>query len=171
LVFKAGKNVQAVGLRCRGGRETSSSPGDDGTYFNLQGARQSAVPLRRIPILIGGAGPKTTALVAAHADWWNVHIGALDRLNEMRERAGRTRVSVQHMAGYVPAERYRAEITTVAQRRFDADGLIVGSAEELVDRFGGLAERGVERIYVGFSDFAQPETLSAFAETVIAVLR
>jgi alkanesulfonate monooxygenase SsuD/methylene tetrahydromethanopterin reductase-like flavin-dependent oxidoreductase (luciferase family) len=142
-----------------------------GTYFNLQGARQAPVPLRRIPILIGGAGPKTMALVAAHADWWNVHIGALDRLDEMRGAAGRARVSIQQMVGYVPAEQYRAEITAVAQRRFGTDGLIVGRAEELVDRFGGLGERGVERVYVGLSDFARPETLSAFAETVIAVLR
>jgi hypothetical protein len=37
-------------------------------------------------------------LVAAHADWWNIHIGILDRLDELddlRSRAGRARASLQ----------------------------------------------------------------------------
>ena len=37
-------------------------------------------------------------------------------------------------------------------------------------RFGSLAERGVERVYVWFCDFAPPETLAAFGETVIGQL-
>ena len=38
----------------------------------------------QIPIVIGGTGKRTMGLVAAHADWWNVPIHQLDRLDEMR---------------------------------------------------------------------------------------
>ena len=33
-----------------------------------------------------------------------------------------------------------------------------------------LAERGVERFYIWFTDFANPETLAAFSENVIGVV-
>ena len=65
----------------------------EGEWFQLVAARQMPMPLGRIPIVIGGTGPKTMALVAEHADWWNVPIHQLDRLDEMRDRARATRAS------------------------------------------------------------------------------
>ena len=44
-------------------------------------------------------------------------------------------------------------------------------AAELREHFAGLAERGAERVYVWFTDFAAPETLAAFGHEVIAPLR
>ena len=46
-------------------------------------------------------------------------------------------------------------------------GLIAGDAAQLVDHFGALRARGVERFYVWFSDFAAPDTLEAFGRDVI----
>ena len=138
-----------------------------GEHFTLRGARQQPVPQSRIPIVIGGAGRKTMELVAAHADWWNVHIGILDRLDEMRAFAGRARPSVQIQVAYVPSEDQRSRIEETARRRFGA-GPVVGTGPELVDHFGALAERGVERAYVWFCDFARPDTLAAFGQEVIA---
>src|SRR6266568_2425549 len=45
----------------------------DGDFYTLRGARQSPRPLAgRVPVVIGGGGPKLTMpLVARHADWWN----------------------------------------------------------------------------------------------------
>jgi hypothetical protein len=106
-------------------------------------------------------------LVAAHADWWNVHIGILNKLDEMRPLAGTARCSLQVQVAIVPAEAQRAEIAATARRRF-GDTPIVGTAPELVDSFGSLAVRGVERVYVWFCDFAPPETLAAFGEQVVA---
>ena len=48
-----------------------------------------------------------------------------------------------------------------------AGGLVTGDAAELVDHFGALADRGIERTYVWFADFAPPETLAAFGSDVI----
>ncbi len=140
-----------------------------GEHFTLQGAIQAPAPLGHIPLVIGGAGPRTMELVAAHADWWNVHIGILDRLDEMRPRAGRARLSLQIQVAFVPAEGQRDEIAGAARRRFGTTP-VVGSGEELVDHFASLAGRGIERAYVWFCDFAPPETLAAFGDEVIASL-
>ncbi|MCK9926429.1 LLM class flavin-dependent oxidoreductase [Frankia sp. Mgl5] len=143
----------------------------DGEFFRLRGAQQAPTPLDRIPITIGGAGPRTMELVAAHADWWNLHIAILDKLDEMRPRAGKARLSMEQMVAFVPSEARRAEVAALATRRFGTTGVVVGDGDQLVDHFGALAERGVERIYAWFCDFAPPETLAAFGETVVARLR
>jgi alkanesulfonate monooxygenase SsuD/methylene tetrahydromethanopterin reductase-like flavin-dependent oxidoreductase (luciferase family) len=137
-----------------------------GEYFSLRGARQQPGPLRRIPIVIGGAGRKTMDLVAAHADWWNVHVAILDQLEDMRGRAGEARCSLQIQVAFVPSADRRDQIQESARRRFGSLP-VVGSASQLVEHFGTLRERGVERVYVWFCDFAQAETLVAFGEEVI----
>ena len=106
-------------------------------------------------------------LVAAHADWWNVHIGIIDKLDEMRPLSGDARCSVQVQVAFVPSEHLRDEVEQTARRRFGASP-VVGTAPELVDYFGTLTERGVARVYAWFCDFAAPETLAAFGEDVIA---
>jgi alkanesulfonate monooxygenase SsuD/methylene tetrahydromethanopterin reductase-like flavin-dependent oxidoreductase (luciferase family) len=142
----------------------------EGEHFVLQQARQSPVPLGRIPIVIGGAGRKTMQLVSQYADWWNVHIGVLDRLEAMRPLAGLARISLQVQVAFVPTEAERADVTALSHRRFGDMGPIVGTASELVDHFGSLAQSGVERVYVWFCDFAAPQTLAAFGHEVIAPL-
>jgi alkanesulfonate monooxygenase SsuD/methylene tetrahydromethanopterin reductase-like flavin-dependent oxidoreductase (luciferase family) len=139
----------------------------DGEFFQLKGAAQAPGPLGHIPIVIGGAGRKTMELVAAHADWWNVHIGILDKLDEMWPRAGRARLSVQIQVALVPAEDRRAEVTETTRRRFGKSP-IIGTDQELAAYFATLAERGVERAYVWFCDFAPPATLVEFGAGVIA---
>jgi len=65
----------------------------------------------------------------------------------------------------------RDDVERTAQRRFGWGRFVLGDAGELVERFGALAERGVERLYVWFTDFAAPGTLAAFGQSVIAELR
>jgi hypothetical protein len=45
--------------------------------------------------------------------------------------------------------------------------VLVGDASELRAHFAARCERGVERFYVWFCDFAKPETLAAFGRDVI----
>ena len=56
----------------------------------------------------------------------------------------------------------------MAERRFGVMGPVVGAADELVDHYGELGEQGVERVYTWFCDFAPPEAIAEFGETVIA---
>jgi len=148
----------------------SGEPVDyDGEHFHLRGARQMPQPMGTIPIVIGGTGRRTLELVAEHADWWNLHTGVLadlDRLDELRARAGQARASLQLNVAYVHDGADRDEVAELAHRRFGPHA-VVGAAPELVDRLARLADRGFERIYTWFCDFAPPETLHAFGEHVI----
>jgi alkanesulfonate monooxygenase SsuD/methylene tetrahydromethanopterin reductase-like flavin-dependent oxidoreductase (luciferase family) len=137
-----------------------------GEYFTLRGAIQSPLPLGKIPIVIGGAGRRTMDLVATHADWWNVHVAILDKLDPIRPYAGAARISLQIQVIYVHSEDTRQETIDLARRRF-GPGPIAGSATELVDYFSSLSEQGIERAYVWFCDFAPAHTLAAFGADVM----
>jgi alkanesulfonate monooxygenase SsuD/methylene tetrahydromethanopterin reductase-like flavin-dependent oxidoreductase (luciferase family) len=140
----------------------------DGEFHQLKGARQAAGPLTRIPIVIGGTGPKTLALVRDYADWWNVHVGALDRVQELRSQVGAAKPSIQQMVAYIPDETSRAEITELATKRFGRSRPIIGNGQELVEHYRRLEEQGIERVYTWFCDFAAPETLEGFGAEVIS---
>ncbi len=146
----------------------------DGDSFTLAGAQQRPVPLRTIPIVVGGVGPRTLELVRQHADWWNLPMHTTERLDELRPRAGGARVSVQEMVAPVADESRRSEVTETIQRRYGGTAMaarvVIGRPDELVGHFAALCDRGVERFYVWFTDFAPPETLAAFGAHVIAPL-
>jgi alkanesulfonate monooxygenase SsuD/methylene tetrahydromethanopterin reductase-like flavin-dependent oxidoreductase (luciferase family) len=141
----------------------------DGEHFTLRGARQAPVPATPIPIVIGGTGPKMLELVARHADWWNVPLHQLDRVDALRDTVGDARLSIQQMVTFVPDGGDRGELDALASRRFGtmSGGRVTGTSAELVDHFGSLADRGVERVYVWFTDFAEPATLDAFGRDII----
>jgi alkanesulfonate monooxygenase SsuD/methylene tetrahydromethanopterin reductase-like flavin-dependent oxidoreductase (luciferase family) len=157
------------------GRFWTGEPVDhQGTFFQVEGVRQLPVPGARIPIIVGGTGPATMALVAEYADWWNVPMHHVDRLASARSGAGRARVSVQLLVTMVTDESRRHEVVELAGRRFGRMGQaahIVGSGAELMPRISALQADGVERVYTWFTDFAPPETLSAFGREVIAAFR
>jgi alkanesulfonate monooxygenase SsuD/methylene tetrahydromethanopterin reductase-like flavin-dependent oxidoreductase (luciferase family) len=151
----------------------SGEPVDfSGAYHTLVGAQQKPVPLGALPVIIGGAGPRTLAIVAEHADWWNLPIYALDKLDELRPTAGDARVSIQEMVAFVPSEAKRAEIEALVEKRYGQTGMgssmFVGDASQLRDHYAELCDRGVERIYPWFLDFGNPETLAAFGAEVIS---
>ena len=141
-----------------------------GEFHHLSGAAQAPGPLGRIPVVIGGAGPRTLALVREFADWWNVQVTQLHKLEQARSQTGSARVSVQQMVAYVPDEASRAAVTETATRRFGAMEPVIGTGPELADHFGGLGAQGVERVYTWFCDFAPPDTLAAFGAEVISPL-
>jgi alkanesulfonate monooxygenase SsuD/methylene tetrahydromethanopterin reductase-like flavin-dependent oxidoreductase (luciferase family) len=141
-----------------------------GEHFTLVAAQQRPVPTRHIPITIGGTGPKTMGLVRKHADWWNVPVHQLDRLDEMRAQAGDARVSVQIPVCLISDEQERPAATEMVGRRFGrtpmGKNMAIGTAPELVEYFRGQRARGVDRFYVWFADFAPPETLQRFAAVI-----
>jgi alkanesulfonate monooxygenase SsuD/methylene tetrahydromethanopterin reductase-like flavin-dependent oxidoreductase (luciferase family) len=140
----------------------------DGEYHQLRGGRQEPRPLAPIPIVIGGTGPKMLGLVREFADWWNVDVSKLDKLDELRPSAGDARPSIQEMVALVPRGADREAVTAQVLRRFRWSRPVIGSASELFDHYCGLAERGIERVYTWFCDFAPPATLAEFGEGVIA---
>jgi alkanesulfonate monooxygenase SsuD/methylene tetrahydromethanopterin reductase-like flavin-dependent oxidoreductase (luciferase family) len=141
-----------------------------GRFHHLEDAYCLPRPLAgRIPIHIGGAGPKLTMpLVARHADWWNCPSYAADRLTELRPMAGEARISMQRVVGLAPSSAARADVVALTERRFGVwGGLIVGTPDEVAEQLRADVAGGVELFIVQFSDFGQPETVRLFAEEVI----
>jgi alkanesulfonate monooxygenase SsuD/methylene tetrahydromethanopterin reductase-like flavin-dependent oxidoreductase (luciferase family) len=126
-------------------------------------------PSHPIPLVLGGTGKRMMKLVRAHADWWNIPSHQLDRLSTLLPTVGSARVSLQQMVGFVGRGADRSAVTDRSTRLFGhlGDGLVSGDAADLTRHFCGLSAQGVERFYVWFADFAAPQTISEFAETVI----
>jgi alkanesulfonate monooxygenase SsuD/methylene tetrahydromethanopterin reductase-like flavin-dependent oxidoreductase (luciferase family) len=137
--------------------------GDDATRS------QSPVPTHPIPLILGGTGRRMMELVRRYADWWNIPANHIDRLAELAPAAGSARVSIQQMIGFVRKDNDPAKVREVSARRFGnlGSGLVCGDADELSGHFSNLSGQGVERFYVWFADFAAPESLREFGETVI----
>lgn len=130
---------------------------------------QTPGPAHPIPLVLGGTGKRMMELVRAHADWWNIPSHQLDRLPALLPTVGSARVSLQQMVGFVGRGADRSAVTERSARLFGhlGDGLVCGDAADLKAHFAGLSAQGVERFYVWFADFAAPQTISEFAETVI----
>lgn len=151
----------------------SGEPFDhDGEHFTLRAAQQRPTPTARIPIVIGGTGNRTLGLVRAHADWWNVPVHQLHKVDELRPRAGDAKVSIQTMIALLDDESERDEVQAAVDARFGRGGMgspiVIGTAPELIDHFARLRDGGVERFYCWFADFAPPAKVAAFADVVAA---
>jgi Luciferase-like monooxygenase len=131
--------------------------------------RQSPLPEHPIPLILGGTGPRMMELVRRYADWWNIPANHLDRLAKLAPATGSARVSIQQMVGFVRKGSDPNAVRELSTRRFGnlGSGLVCGDADELSGHFAGLSAHGVERFYVWFADFAAPESLHEFGETVI----
>lgn len=140
--------------------------GDDPRPDSAPQAPRRSYP---IPLVLGGIGPRMMELVRSHADWWNVPANHLDKLPKLAPTVGRARVSVQQMVGFVRAGADPDNVREVSTRRFGnlGSGLVCGDADQLIGHFTELAAQRVERFYVWFADFAVPDSLHEFGESVI----
>jgi alkanesulfonate monooxygenase SsuD/methylene tetrahydromethanopterin reductase-like flavin-dependent oxidoreductase (luciferase family) len=141
----------------------------DGDHVTVHGPPLAPAPLDRIPIVIGGAGPRTLEL-AEFADCWNVPIYSLGKIEEIKAKVG-VPLSTQQMVALVRPDHDRAEVEALVERRFRGMRPVVGDAEELIAHYRAHVDRGVERFYVWLTDFAEPPTLAHFGETIIEALR
>jgi alkanesulfonate monooxygenase SsuD/methylene tetrahydromethanopterin reductase-like flavin-dependent oxidoreductase (luciferase family) len=174
-----GINDEPPAVRSRRLRETleilealfTGEPVDhDGEFTQLRQAQQRPVPVNgRIPVMIGGIGPTLTMpLVGRFADWWNVPVYGVDRLDELRAQAGTARISMQRVIGLATGVADRAEVVAVAERRFGSwGGLVAGTADEIADVLAADVRAGVEGFILQFTDFGTPETIERFATQVI----
>jgi alkanesulfonate monooxygenase SsuD/methylene tetrahydromethanopterin reductase-like flavin-dependent oxidoreductase (luciferase family) len=122
-----------------------------------------------IPLVLGGSGPRIMELVRNYADWWNLQANHIDRLPKLAPAAGSARISVQQMIGFARSGADPDTVREVSTRRFGnlGSGLVCGDADRLTQHFARLAAQRVERFYVWFADFANPDSVHEFGETVI----
>jgi F420-dependent oxidoreductase-like protein len=143
-----------------------------GRHYRLEGLRALPKPHQRPrpPVIVGGAGkPRTARLAARLADEYNTPFATLEQVVERRanvlracEEAEREPLVFSVMTGCVVGAD-RAELLhrvgrAMARMRVDGDPaafvrerghvMVLGTADELVDRLRGLEEAGVDRIFL-----------------------
>jgi alkanesulfonate monooxygenase SsuD/methylene tetrahydromethanopterin reductase-like flavin-dependent oxidoreductase (luciferase family) len=143
----------------------------EGEHFRLTDAQQQPTPLGHVPITIGGSGKRTLEMVRRHADWCNLPVNKIEQADEVRAKVGDARLSTQNRVTYIAPGADRDEVEALALRRFGEVGRISGDGAELVEQFGALHARGIDRFYAWFTDFAAPETLAGFGSEVIGNVR
>ena len=119
----------------------------------------------RVPIMVGGGGEKKTLrLVARYADACNV-FGSPEAI------ARKYRILDEHCAdvGRDPAEIERSTLQTVDIAPGGGRGS--ESAQEVIDRFGELADAGAEHIIFSVRDVHDPGRLEVIARDVLPTLR
>jgi F420-dependent oxidoreductase-like protein len=134
-----------------------------------------------MPVIVGGGGAKKTpALAARFATEYNTGFGALaemaPRITRVRaacEELGRDPLTlVVSMPGTVAAGATTAEARRRAEaigRDLDtlADGGFAGTASEIVDRIGALADLGITRFYFQVMDLHDLDHLDFLAREVV----
>lgn len=158
----------------------------EGSYYRLHEAVLLPRPQRPggPPILIGGNGPKLTLpRVAQYASEWNaVYISASEfrvlnaQLDELLQQRGRephtvrrslmTRVEMGDAAALQAKFAHSSHSLDELRER----GLVLGTANQIVQQLGRLAEAGVQRVMLQWLDLDDLDGLEAFAHTVLPQL-
>lgn len=156
----------------------------DGEFYRLRDALilpRSPRP-GGVPVVIGGNGAlRTLPLAARYADEWNaVYLTAdefakLDaRLDELLDEAGRAPDAVRRtLMTRVVFGRTRADVERKLNgttRDWVPAGVLVGTEGEIVERLGGLAEAGVQRVMAQWLEVDDIDALEAMAESVLPQL-
>ncbi len=159
------------------------APAYEGRRFSTPEAIGYPRPVQdRIPILVGGSGPKRTLrLAAAHADACNLfgepdQVRALvDTLHRHCDDLGRdpSEVEVTQLSN-VLAGSNRADLdarlatltTTTAEDAIDRTN--AGTHEAHIDRFGRLGDAGVQTVIVSLADVASTDSVASFAPIIEA---
>ena len=162
------------GIQCLRGLLHDEVTDFEGTYFNLQQARNEPRPAqRKLPIWIGGGGEKRTLRMAAqYADGWNVPFIAPDQfahkcqvLNEHCDRVGRNPSEITRAINVGLAfteESLVQQFGKIAD--FVRPGVLSGSDEQMLDRIGRYVEAGADQVNIALRAPFDLESLARFAD-------
>lgn len=154
----------------------------NGKYFRLNEATLLPRPQRRIPILIGGNGEKKTLpLVARYADEWNATFQTPENFARLNTRLdellaatdGEPRlVKRSLMTGCVFGKNESALKEKIAARNRTYEqlrerGVVVGTASQIIEQLGQLADAGVQRVMLQWLDLDDLDGLDTFARDVL----
>ncbi|MBK4346077.1 LLM class F420-dependent oxidoreductase [Lacisediminihabitans changchengi] len=137
----------------------------------------------RVPVIVGGAGPRRTpALAARYATEFNIGFqpfglveGFFSTVREAAEEIGRDpreltySVAYPTFAGATEAEAARRAAAT-GRAEVDAGANLYGTPDQIVDRLGWLAESGTDRVYLQILDMHDLDHLDFLAREVLPQL-
>ncbi|MBB5872682.1 F420-dependent oxidoreductase-like protein [Allocatelliglobosispora scoriae] len=156
-----------------------------GEHYTLTDSPALPKPVQaRIPVMIGGGGPKRTpALAARYATEFNIPFHGLEQSGKQFQRVRQACVDV----GRDPASLTYSNALAVCcgadegevKRRADAIGRdldelranhLAGTPAEIVDRIGQYAELGAERVYLQVLDLDDLDHIDLIAAEVMPQL-
>jgi alkanesulfonate monooxygenase SsuD/methylene tetrahydromethanopterin reductase-like flavin-dependent oxidoreductase (luciferase family) len=163
----------------------------DGRYFRVRDASCLPPPVggRRLPIWLGGVGPKRTPRLAArHADGWNAaYISAAEygRLSATIDRCcedeGRDPASLERSVNLMFLVGANEAAAAEAERQLDAQwgamadrvraGALVGTPERVVEQVAAYVAAGAGGVNVALRAPFDTDALDAYLETVVPALR
>ena len=168
----------------------------EGRYYRLDGGVGWPKPLQRprIPVIIGGKGPRVLEVVARHADEWNcggsrppadvrakteMLVAACRRIDRdprtirrswmggflIAENGAALERRARKIQEYVPP---RAAVPAAKlPETLRNEGWLVGSPEEIVGQMRDLAEEGIGRFMLQFYDQEDLDALHLVAREVL----
>jgi F420-dependent oxidoreductase-like protein len=153
-----------------------------GKHYRLQDSPALPKPVQqpRVPIILGGAGKKrSAALAAVHADEYNSAFQparesrqVFDRIRAALDSAGRPADSMTYsVAQIICVGRTETELRGRAERigrdlaELRTNGL-AGTPTEVVDKLGTFAETGASRAYLQLMDLTDVDQLELIATEV-----
>jgi len=158
----------------------------DGQYYCLRGARLLPRPHRPggPPVVIGGNGPRVTLpLVARYADEWNgvfltpEKYKALNKrldellLSEGREHGDVRRTLMTNITFGRNDQEVRQNLNGQSAEDRQANGMLVGTASEIIDQLSLLKESGAQRVMLQWMDLDDMVGLEALAKSVLPLFR
>ncbi len=163
----------------------SGSPAYEGRRFQSPEAICYPRPIQeRLPILVGGSGERRTLrLAAAHADACNlfgepdVVAHKVDVLHRHCQNLGRDPAEIEvtqlsSILSAADATSLTARVEELRSRRQSPEEFVersmAGSVEEHIDRFGRLADAGVDTVIVSLADAGFDGSVTDFSPVVDA---
>jgi F420-dependent oxidoreductase-like protein len=158
----------------------------DGEYYKVREAVLLPRPARPggPPLLIGGNGPKRTLPAAARwADEWNAVFIPPARFRELNARLdellveqgrapGSVRRSLMHGSLFGRDEvEVQRKLGSRSRAALAERGVLIGTANEIVEQLGRYAEAGVQRLMLQWLDLEDLAGLEALARGVLPQLR
>jgi F420-dependent oxidoreductase-like protein len=146
--------------------EHGSEAGFDGRHYRATRLLNSPQALSRPhpPIMIGGGGEqKTLRLVARYADACNVFGGPETIHHKYEVLRGHCEA-----IGRDPDEIERSTLQSV---RLSLDGEPGDSPQQVIDRFGDLADAGAQHVIFGVRDVWDPRAIEALGRDVLPGIR
>ncbi|HEX5090412.1 MAG TPA: LLM class flavin-dependent oxidoreductase [Nocardioides sp.] len=142
----------------------------DGRRVSLPETTSYPRPVGDLPVIVGGTGPRTLRIAATLGDAANLP-SARPRLDELvgtlRRHSETVRITVLDLPTigadredtWARVERLRGRTSAAAY----AERTHAGTAADQRDRWGGLAELGVDTVFVGIADLEGAEDVERLA--------
>ena len=155
-----------------------------GKYYDVQGAVCAPKPVNsKLPIWIGGRGPKRTPRMAAqYADGFNLPYVSPEEFRQRMEqlevacgRLGRDpadisrSVNLHFLMAVDDAGARRAKDRLEKMTPDRREGALNGTTQEVVDRIGEYMEAGAEGLNIAFRAPIDWEAFEAYIENVLPV--